>query len=791
MADGTENILNKTLNRPGWWVNTTLVEIRNLLADTKGLPRQAVERVNTAADQASGELTTRTRETSTLFKSLNKRYKESGYQFQHSVEQLAKGAWNSETSFRDMLAPLAIFGGAVGFAAGEVAQLAEHYQKAVAMGLTFNGSLFEMSQAAHEAGLTVAEMVGLMDQNQAVVSAYGAKQMAFMTGSARAAMRDAGMFGMTMQEANKHFTDYLDTQRILDSRERMSTEAMSASFANLVENSTALARITGKQRDEVLQNMMKTKKQGDVSLTASLIRDRRGEKAAKTFSDTLGTLNEIPGEIGGIFKNMAHQMGRGLSAITAEGATEITSILGDRPAQIMQQMLDGSLSQSEGAAQLQGLLQNLSHDQRQRLDLLGAFGDKFGSAVTDSLAAVRGLAGTKAEVDEIVKSIRGLKFITRNLLNFQDRLAQAANVTKSFGDSMLIVVEDTLNSTAEDAKEKLSRLFEGMNADEMLDGVTALLQKASEEYGPEIAKKFESMLPADALATMSDAASKAGSILGEVIGPDWMDKIAQMTGRQSRQDMEQALGAAGMATAALAAVGGAAGLKRMLKSDGTIDRATATRNNLLGGGDLGRLASLFGGGGGAAAGTAATPGTPALPGTGADPLAGTSLTEATRNLVQATENLSNSNSGLMTKLATLTVGAAAGAGLYALFQSQNNPVDGLTGAVSGLQASVQRLETASLTGDLSMSVGMLDQTMTRLTDQINGLATLSSAGSSLTRAADQLAATTTTLNQAMTRIAESTEKTATGIAETNTKLTEMNRTLDDVRRYTKTTAETP
>ena len=785
-----EQILRNTLGNQEWWVNRTLIDMKRYLGILAGQQNEPTpdpnRRLTAAVDQNTRATKNRNRVIEVMTESMSSNMAHLGY----NLRDLGKSAWSANTGLDKLLAPLIGMGGLFGFAVSELTDMVDVYRQSVAMGMTFNGSIFQMAEAAHRAGLTVDEMAGMMKEHQGVLSAYGPERMAEMTGAARSFMHQFGMFGLTIQEANKWFGDYLETQRMLGQSEKLTTEAVAKAFSSLIANSTALARVTGRQRDEVLQEMMESRKETNFALTEAILRaEGRGEDA-DNFRLGIDAAKAIGGEQGRILAEQLNLIAQGQSPHIADKDGSMNTIYEGQHETILRNMFGGQYKDmAEATAALQKMQTDLPLHKLKQLQMLGIWNDDFGKIQADAWAAKQGLADNQRDVEAILKDMKGLRALSRTALSLEDVVAQFVQKGKAPFTGVLADLEGVLN----DGVEGVQRYFAHVmtlkpeeRIDAMLKDLPAMFQAATAKWGEEGLKQIEGLLPEDAAKSLKDMAADAEKVLTQ-IHPEWERQFAAGVGK-TEEWIKENKDTVGVAAAMVAAVGGAVGLKKLLDNNGNV-RAGITANNLPGGASLGQTAATYSGNLNAAG---QLPAQAAPAPQAANPAMGGGLPGAMQDLAVAARQLSDSATNMNDTMTKLVVGAslfAAVEAALALFQAANNPLSGMTDAVASLNTTVQRLETSTGSGDLLMSLGILNTSMGTLNQSMTGMTGLSTIGDTLSTSSLRLETSLTQLDEALRQVAANTQQTAAGVAETNTRLQRLHDLMDQVRASTRTLAE--
>ena len=764
-----EEILKNTLGNQHWWVNRTLNDIKVLLGGQADTTRTATDTLKGAALTSENNDKKRNKATSLLVGTLIGQT----HNLEHNLQQLGQAAWNSQAGFDKMLGPLIGLGGLLGFVAQGFAETVEIYRKSVAMGETFNGSIAQMSKAAHDAGLTIEQMASMMHNNSAVLSAFGPEQLAKMTGATRELMHQFAMFGMSVEEVDTWFGQYLESQRVLGLSERLGADEAAKSFAKLVETTTALARITGRQRDEILRDMMKESKAADLFLASVQVSKELGEEAARTMTQTAGAVAELPG-IGKTFREMMLHAALNQSPLEADGSAELQQRLGDGVVDLAQKAGKGMLSEAKVLAELQRLAKDVGDDHLQTMARTVTAGNAHDRAIAEYIASVQNMPSTDEAVASILKKLNDVDNVANGVLTAESRFGMGVQKTKAELDNWFIAIEAVVNGGADALKGLFDKVWE-MEPAKRMDKLFELLPAVAMKLGDEAGEAFKKALPPDAFKGIIEMGQDTGKFLMETM-PDFAEEYSAATGK-SVEWLRENIGDLTVAAGLAAAVGGTLGLQK-LKEDRAAGKVMDKK-------DVAEIAQKAA----AATGLSNQNQQNQQP---ANAAMGGGLPAAMQDLAVAANQLSQSASNMNSTMSKMVIGA----GLFAavetaleVFKAANNPMAGLVEAVNGLNASVGRLETSTGNDDLLMSVGILNTTMGTLNQSVGTMSGLTTVGDNFNAASLRMETTMNQLEAAFRQVAANTQATTVGIAETNTRLQRLGDVMDQVKSSIKVVAD--
>jgi hypothetical protein len=125
------------------------------------------------------------------------------------------------------------------------------YRELVDVGQTFNGNMLNMNRAAFNAGLTLDQFAGLVKQAGESAALLGMARFADLNKNVRVSLMQFGSFGMSIQEVNESFANYVESQRISGTIQQFTNQELQQGFQSLAENSAFYAELTGKSAKEL------------------------------------------------------------------------------------------------------------------------------------------------------------------------------------------------------------------------------------------------------------------------------------------------------------------------------------------------------------------------------------------------------------------------------------------------------------------------------------------------------------------------------------------------------------
>jgi hypothetical protein len=272
------------------------------------------------------------------------------------------------------------------------------YQALNDIGQTFGGNMLNMNRAAFSAGLTLNQFSEFVKQAGESAALLGVERLSQLSKSVRINLKELGMLGMTISEANESFASYVESQRIAGTIQNFTNEELITGFQNLAENAAIYSQLTGKSARELRQATLdiRNSSPGFAAFLQSLPRDIQSRVQGQF--DTLNTaLVAMYGEAG---QQLATELGNAAvfgSAAFSDIANNL-NVLGPQVTTRLQEMVDGirngTLTEQRRTQLMNSLNQNLSNvssEQLQYLSMLAQNGDAMAATTIRLITSARSL----------------------------------------------------------------------------------------------------------------------------------------------------------------------------------------------------------------------------------------------------------------------------------------------------------------------------------------------------------------------------------------------------------------
>lgn len=396
------------------------------------------------------------------------------------------------------------------------------YQSLTGIGASFGKQMTEIKIAAAELGLTVEDMTKMFKDNAEGLSAFGGSTdqaiSAFRQFSSGVLSSDAGTnlrrLGFTVEQINENLLTYAEIAEQDNQLERSVGRDRNASALEFAKELDALSKLTGKQRDELADQMKEARRQGDVQAFLTGQSAEASEALTKGLTEISTTMGPQYAEL---FKDLLIR-----GAPTTDQTRNAFVALGDSADEFQAQVdaFRSGMSTSDFSGFDQAMMQTqasftdyLNTEEARQIGMLGGLTDisaAQGQLREDSYTFANRLqaAGAAAE-DTLVKLQRITAEIERqqeiqmgaedprNLIDETIRLNEATR------DMVLATQETALKNLEEMGVSALQKVQDAMPSTAeittSLGGVVDNLFRASEQ----VAKVYEDgRLAADALTNM-------------------------------------------------------------------------------------------------------------------------------------------------------------------------------------------------------------------------------------------------------------------------------------------------
>jgi class 3 adenylate cyclase len=371
-----------------------------------------------------------------------------------------------------VLGPLV--GGSLQLLVGVVDNNIQTFREMSQVGVDFGDSIFGAKLAATQAGLSLETFNGVVSQNSQGLALFagsageGAKRFAQISGQMQKEFGPKfSKLGMTMEETAEYTADYLEMQTSLGRSQRMSNREVVQNAAAMTEQVDLLARVTGKRRDQIMEEI----KGNQADKRLKLIFNMMDEGAKKNLNGVLTMLGDASP---GMKDAIAEMVATGGVPLNAMGQDLIR--LNPNLAKMSVGLKNGTVTQDEFMAEIRKtaeMADNLTDAQKEQYSLLAAQGSEIGAATLEVIGlknAGKGLSEEQQKQKDAEKSR------SKEIADFERIVQEAKNkimdalITSGLFDTVANILGDfTKFLSSEDGIKKiegfaksLSETFSGL-----------------------------------------------------------------------------------------------------------------------------------------------------------------------------------------------------------------------------------------------------------------------------------------------------------------------------------------
>lgn len=271
------------------------------------------------------------------------------------------------------------------------------------VGADFGDSIFGAKLAATQAGLSLETFQQVVTGNSQALALFaggaseGAKRFANISGMIQKTFGPQfSRLGLTMEETAEYTADYLELQTRLGRSQRMTDAQLSAGVANTVLEIDKLARVTGKRRDQIMEEM----KENMADKRLKLIFNTMDEAAQQNLNGVLTMMDSASPDLKNAITEMVATGGVPLNEMGQDLVR-----LNPQLAAMSAGLKDGTVTQDQFMAEIRKtaeMADNLTDAQKQQYSTLQAMGSEVGSAIIEIIGMKEaGKALTTAQQDQL------------------------------------------------------------------------------------------------------------------------------------------------------------------------------------------------------------------------------------------------------------------------------------------------------------------------------------------------------------------------------------------------------
>ena len=425
---------------------------------------------DTTTSKASKDLASSLLSTNKMFGGLNNALSSSKKKFDGFLSGIANNSSAAEGASKAMKS---FAEGLIGFTAvsaldSMLKQQVESYRQLSDTGQSFGGSILNMNIAAAHASMSLNEFTKIMSNPvTAQVNARTNGQYIQMQKTLRSNIAEFGAFGLTTEEVNDTFSNYLSTATQYGPIDAKAREDLTKSFQGLLSETTAYSAVTGRSRREMLKDI--NEGANNVIAMASMMALPAGEAVkAKASMDKINGVFAAFGDTSSKFftQSLGDAMGAGGLAMSKMGHDLSEAGLSNliQPMdQLAAKTRNGTATQEDAIAVFQQL-QDQVQGNLPALQAQAASGNEAAKEMIKMAGEIQnagGAAAAYAKQQKALKEQSKMEPITKAMLNFQQAMS---TLWSSFKDGFLTGVKPVFDAFSDLSEggvvENMAKVFE-------------------------------------------------------------------------------------------------------------------------------------------------------------------------------------------------------------------------------------------------------------------------------------------------------------------------------------------
>jgi hypothetical protein len=412
------------------------------------------------------------------------------------------------------------------------------------VGMDFGDSLFDAQLAATTSGLSLGAFQQAVTANSAALAKFagdattGGKRFAAISGQIQKNLGPSfSRLGITMEESAQFTADYIEMQAGLGRAQKMSDRQLAQGAGNLVLEIDKLARVTGKQRDQIAAEL----KQNTTDKRVKLLFSTLDETAQANLNGVMTMMGNASPELNSAIVDMVATGGVPLGDM-GKDIMRLNPKIGEMAAGLK----NGTVTQDQFMAEIRKsaeMVDNMTAAEKEQYGLLAAQGSAIGSGII----ALQGLqkAGIGLTGAQLAQQ-KAQENTQKGLADFERKITEVKNVLMNalVTSGILQTFEKVLGDvvaylTSPEGIEKIKGVVKSISdfVNDLVDGFKSgtLMEKIGGYLGTAIKAAFsglgslimgtmfgggDSAAPAAGATPAAGASSSGGSSGGMFVGLD-------------------------------------------------------------------------------------------------------------------------------------------------------------------------------------------------------------------------------------------------------------------------------
>ena len=372
---------------------------------------------------------------------------------------------------------------------GLIDQNVQNFRELSSAGVDFGGSLINLRRQAAESGMSFDQFANIVSNNSEALALFGGSAR---EGAQRFAQVNKSLqtqfgpqfsaLGMTVEETSEYLTEFLEMQTRLGRSNELSNRQLQTQTASYIMQLDELAKLTGRQRDEIAKSMQEQTQDARIrGILSTLDEGARAQlQGVLTMTEGMGPdFNEAIREMVATGGAPMSDFGRAL----VNANPELSSL--------SRGLRDGTVSQDQfmqAIREASSSVSDMTEEEKRSLAAAAALGNEYARAQL-SLIGFENIAENAAQVtnEQREAMMRGNDAI----LDFNRRIIQVRNqIVGSLIDSDVfqtleggmnslieLITSDQVMGELENVIQSISDFVSGMISDIEQDGLMPTLKK--------------------------------------------------------------------------------------------------------------------------------------------------------------------------------------------------------------------------------------------------------------------------------------------------------------------------
>ena len=336
------------------------------------------------------------------------------------------------------------------------------------VGVTFGDSLFDTLQASTRANLALSTFTNVLSSSATSLAVLGgganqgARIFRDVSAEVQQNARNFAALGLTVEETAEYQADFLDIQTRLGQAQERNATVLGRQTVDYINNLDELARVTGRQRDEISKSLQQEALDRRISALLGTLDDGARQQLQRVTQ----TLEARSPEVAEAFREMVATGGVPLSAF-GQDLLRTNPRLGE----MARGLRDGSVSAEQVMAEFRrtaDIANNMGDSQLRLFATTAALGSEVGAAALE-MRGFTSIGENLNEVDE--ERLKAQEKGAKSLLSFEAALLQTRNeIIGSLIDSGIFGSLENLLSrvvgvfTSEQTMKALESGIEGLSS---------------------------------------------------------------------------------------------------------------------------------------------------------------------------------------------------------------------------------------------------------------------------------------------------------------------------------------